>query len=151
LADLDNDGVPNVDDKCPNEVGSKELGGCSKLPGSLSSYLNNYSEFFFDFDSYEIDNSQRKNITSLSKILMKYEYLKINIDGHASSEGESDYNMLLSNRRSISIKNSLVQDGINDSRLSVKAFGEDLPDYAEKPLSERKKNRRVIISVNMDL
>jgi outer membrane protein OmpA-like peptidoglycan-associated protein len=59
--------------------------------------------------------------------------------------------MLLSNRRSISIKNSLVQDGINDSRLSVKAFGEDLPDYAEKPLSERKKNRRVIISVNMDL
>ena len=151
LADLDNDGIPNINDKCPNEAGSKELSGCPKLPSSLSNFLNNYSEFFFDFDSYEIDNSQRKNITSLSKILMKYEYLKINIDGHASSEGESDYNMLLSNRRSISIKNSLVQDGINDSRLSVKAFGEDLPDYAEKPLSERKKNRRVIISVNMDL
>ena len=151
LADLDNDGIPNVDDKCPNEVGSKEIGGCPKLPGSLSSFLNNYSEFFFDFDSYEIDNTQRMNITNLSKILMKYEYVNINIDGHASSEGESDYNMLLSNKRSISIKNSLIQDGINDSRLNVKAFGEELPNYANMPLSERKKNRRVIISVDMDL
>jgi len=151
LADLDNDGIPNVNDKCPNEAGSKELSGCPKLPGSLSNFLNNYSEFFFDFDSYEIENSQRINITSLSKILMKYEYLKINIDGHASSEGESDYNMLLSNKRSISIKNSLIQDGISDSRLNVKAFGEKLPNYAEMPLSERKKNRRVILSVNMDL
>ena len=151
LADLDNDGIPNVNDKCPNEAGSKEFGGCPKLPGSLSSFLNNYSEFFFDFDSYEIDDTQRINITNLSKILMKYEYIKINIDGHASSEGESDYNMLLSNRRSISIKNSLIQDGINDSRLDVKAFGEELPSYANMPLSERKKNRRVIISVDMDL
>ena len=151
LADLDNDGIPNVNDKCPNESGSKEFGGCPKLPGSLSSFLNNYSEFFFDFDSYEIDNTQRINITNLSKILMKYEYIKINIDGHASSEGEQDYNMLLSNRRSISIKNSLIQDGINDSRLDVKAFGEELPSYANMPLSERKKNRRVIISVDMDL
>ena len=92
---------PNINDKCPNEAGSKEFGGCPKLPGSLSSFLNNYSEFFFDFDSYEIDDTQRINITNLSKILMKYEYIKINIDGHASSEGESDYNMLLSNRRSI--------------------------------------------------
>ena len=151
LADLDNDGIPNVNDKCPNESGSKEFGGCPKLPGSLSSFLNNYSEFFFDFDSYEIDDTQRINITNLSKILMKYEYIKINIDGHASSEGESDYNMLLSNRRSINIKNSLIQDGINDSRLDVKAFGEELPSYANMPLSERKKNRRVIISVDMDL
>ena len=151
LADLDNDGIPNVNDKCPNEAGSKEFSGCPKLPGSLSSFLNNYSEFFFDFDSYEIDDTQRINITNLSKILMKYEYIKINIDGHASSEGESDYNMLLSNRRSKSIKNSLIQDGINDSRLDVKAFGEELPSYANMPLSERKKNRRVIISVDMDL
>ena len=151
LADLDNDGIPNVNDKCPNEAGSKEFGGCPKLPGSLSSFLNNYSEFFFEFDSYEMNDTQRININNLSKILMKYEYIKINIDGHASSEGESDYNMLLSNRRSINIKNSLIQDGINDSRLDVKAFGEELPSYANMPLSERKKNRRVIISVDMDL
>jgi outer membrane protein OmpA-like peptidoglycan-associated protein len=51
----------------------------------------------------------------------------------------------------LSIKNSLTQDGINDSRLDVKAFGEEQPNYANIPLSERRKNRRVIISVDMDL
>ena len=56
LADLDNDGTPNVDDRCPNEAGSKEFNGCPKLPISLANFLNNYSEFFFDFDSYELIN-----------------------------------------------------------------------------------------------
>ena len=53
LADIDGDGIPNINDNCPNEAGEKELGGCPKLPISLSNFLNNYSEFFFDFDSYE--------------------------------------------------------------------------------------------------
>ena len=69
----------------------------------------------------------------------------------ASSEGESEYNMLLSKKRSSTIKNTLIKDGINDSRLELRAYGENKPNYANIPLSERKKNRRVIISVNMDL
>ena len=90
-------------------------------------------------------------IKNLSKILIKYEYIKINIDGHASSEGESDYNILLSNERSLNVKMLLIQDGINGSRLDSRAFGEKQPKYDNSPLTERKKNRRVIISVNMEL
>jgi len=151
LADLDNDGIPNIDDKCPNEPGSKEFNGCPKLPISISNFLNDYSEIFFDFDSYQLNENQKLNISNLSKMLMKYRHIKINIDGHASSEGESDYNMLLSNKRSTSIKNILVKDGVNNSRLELRAYGESNPNYANIPLSERKKNRRVIISVKMDL
>ena len=124
---------------------------CPKLPISISNYLNDYSEFFFDFDSYKLNESQKLNISNLSKMLMEYRHIKINIDGHASSEGESDYNMLLSNKRSISIKDILVKDGVNNSRLELRAYGENNPNYANIPLSERKKNRRVIISVKMDL
>ena len=151
LADLDNDGIPNIDDNCPNEAGSKEFNGCPKLPISISNFLNDYSEIFFDFDSYQLNESQKLNISNLSKMLMEYRHIKINIDGHASSEGESDYNMLLSNKRSISIKDILVKDGVNNSRLELRAYGENNPNYANIPLSERKKNRRVIISVKMDL
>jgi len=84
-------------------------------------------------------------------MLMEYSHIKVNIDGHASSEGESDYNMILSNKRSNSVKNILVNDGVADSRLELRAYGENNPNYANIPLSERKKNRRVIISVKMDL
>jgi outer membrane protein OmpA-like peptidoglycan-associated protein len=151
LADLDNDGIPNIDDKCPNETGSKEFNGCPKLPISISNFLNNYSEIFFDFDSYQLSESQKLNISNLSNMLMEYSHIKVNIDGHASSEGESDYNMILSNKRSNSVKNILVNDGVADSRLELRAYGENNPNYANIPLSVRKKNRRVIISVKMDL
>ena len=151
LADIDNDGVPNINDNCPNEAGEEELGGCPKLPVSLSNFLNNYSEFFFDFDSYELNKVQKSNIFNLSKILDKYDYVKVNIDGHASSEGESNYNMQLSQNRSNTIKNTLIENGIKDSRLKTRAYGEEEPSYPNIPLSERKKNRRVILSIDMDL
>ena len=59
--------------------------------------------------------------------------------------------MLLSKKRSSSIKNSLIQDGVDDSRMELRAYGENMPNSANTPLSERKKNRRVIISINMKL
>ena len=151
LVDIDNDGVPNINDNCPNEAGEEELGGCPKLPVSLSNFLNNYSEFFFDFDSYELNKVQKSNIFNLSKILDKYDYVKVNIDGHASSEGESNYNMQLSKNRSNTIKNTLIENGIKGSRLKTRAYGEEEPSYPNIPLSERKKNRRVILSIDMDL
>mgnify|MGYP005737318827 FL=1 len=91
------------------------------------------------------------NLINLSELLKKYEHIDLNIDGHASYEGESAYNMLLSEKRSKSVKESLISDGIQDKRLNNRSFGEDTPNYANIPLSERKKNRRVLISVNKDL
>ena len=141
LVDVDND------DSCPNEAGEKRLNGCPKMPISLSIFLNSYSDYSFDFDSYELSQVQISNISDLSKILIKYDYIKLNIDGHASSEGESEYNMQLSQNRSNSVKNTLINNGVKDSRLKTRAYGESMPSYPDFPLSERKKNRRVKISV----
>ena len=147
LVDVDNDGIPNIDDSCPNEAGEKRLNGCPKMPISLSIFLNSYSDYSFDFDSYELNQVQISNISDLSKILIKYDYVKLVIDGHASSEGESEYNMQLSQNRSNSVKNTLINNGVKDSRLKTRAYGESMPSYPDFPLSERKKNRRVKISV----
>ena len=120
----------------------------SKLkPISLSIFLNSYSDYSFDFDSYELNQVQISNISDLSKILIKYDYIKLVIDGHASSEGESEYNMQLSLNRSNSVKNTLINNGVKDSRLKTRAYGESMPNYPDFPLSERKKNRRAKISV----
>ena len=55
--------------------------------------------------------------------------------------------MQLSQNRSNSVKNTLINNGVKDSRLKTRAYGESMPNYPEFPLSERKKNRRVKISV----
>ena len=93
------------------------------------------------------EKKQKQNILDLSKILNVYNYIKIGIDGHASIEGESDYNLLLSNKRSSSIKDYLTQNGINESRIKINSFGEERPAYSNTPISERIKNRRAVISV----
>ena len=150
LLDLDNDGVPNIDDRCPNESGLKKLNGCPIIPQSLSSYLDNYGEIFFEFDSFKLNSSQIFNLSTLSNLLKKYNYINLNIDGHASYEGESSYNMILSNKRSNSVKGKLLKDGIKDIRLNLRSFGEEEPNYSDLPISEREKNRRVKISINKD-
>ena len=150
LPDLDNDGVPNIDDRCPNESGLKKLNGCPIIPQSLSSYLDNYGEIFFEFDSFKLNSSQIFNLSTLSNLLKKYNYINLNIDGHASYEGESSYNMILSNKRSNSVKGKLLKDGIKDIRLNLRSFGEEEPNYSDLPISEREKNRRVKISINKD-
>ena len=150
LPDLDNDGVPNIDDRCPNESGLKKLNGCPIIPQSLSSYLDNYGEIFFEFDSFKLNSSQIFNLSTLSNLLKKYNYINLNIDGHASYEGESSYNMILSNKRSNSVKGKLLKDGIKDIRLNLRSFGEEEPNYSDLPISEREKNRRVKISINKE-
>jgi len=55
--------------------------------------------------------------------------------------------MILSKNRSKSVKESLISKGINYDRLETRAYGESSPKYQNSPLSERKKNRRVKISI----
>ena len=151
LPDLDNDGVPNTIDKCPNELGSEKFSGCPNLPESISSYLDNYGEIFFEFDSFNLNSKQKLNLSNLSKLLKRYGYIKLYIDGHSSNEGDSNYNLFLSNKRSNNVKEELISEGIGDKRLDTRSFGEDNPNYANDPVSERRKNRRVILSINKDL
>ena len=114
----------------------------------MSTILSNISEIFFEFDSYKLNSQQELSLSNLSKLLKRYNYINLHIDGHSSNEGDSDYNLFLSNKRSSKVKEKLILDGIRDERLETRSFGEDNPDYANDPISERRKNRRVILSVN---
>jgi len=55
--------------------------------------------------------------------------------------------MNLSQNRSINIKELLIEKGIHSDRLKLRAYGEGFSKYPISPLSERKKNRRVKISI----
>ncbi len=70
---------------------------------------------------------------------------KIEIGGHASTEGSDEHNLKLSDARAKSVKRWLVeQGGVEDKRLTAKGYGETkplvVPDDTE---ADREKNRRV--------
>jgi outer membrane protein OmpA-like peptidoglycan-associated protein len=147
LDDIDGDGVPNVEDLCPNEKGDSKFSGCPQLPNSLNDFINN-NEIYFDFDSSETKASEAGKIDNLVKLLNKYIHINISINGHASFEGESLYNQLLSDRRANSIKLLIESGGIDSMRLKVNGFGEDQQKYPNTPPSERAKNRRVQFKID---
>jgi outer membrane protein OmpA-like peptidoglycan-associated protein len=71
--------------------------------------------------------------------------LKLFVKGFASSEGSKAFNQTLSENRAQTVRNYLTGKGIDASRISVEAFGEENPVAENDTPEGRTKNRRVEI------
>ena len=69
------------------------------------------------------------------------------IEGHTDSTGSETLNEKLSAKRAAAVKNYLVQNGIDVSRLESNGFGESNPIDSNKTRAGRANNRRVEIKV----
>lgn len=69
--------------------------------------------------------------------------LKVEVGGHADSQGDAAKNQALSERRAQSVKDFLVGEGVAANRLTVKGYGEDMPVDSNKTAEGRANNRRV--------
>ena len=69
------------------------------------------------------------------------------IEGHTDSTGSVSLNEKLSAKRAAAVKDYLVQNGIDASRLESKGYGESNPIDSNKTRAGRANNRRVEIKV----
>ena len=70
-------------------------------------------------------------------------HTKISIEGHASSDGSSEYNMHLSSNRASMVKKALIEMGVSSSNIMIKNYGEDKPAESNSTSQGRINNRRV--------
>lgn len=92
------------------------------------------------------------NLTPQSKAKLKAtaHWLKVNpdksivVEGHASTNGNHAANQSLSEVRANAVKDQLVSLGVDESRISVEAYGSDRPEVQP---GASPKNRRVIITL----
>jgi outer membrane protein OmpA-like peptidoglycan-associated protein len=75
------------------------------------------------------------------------EVKKIRIEGHASSEGEEDYNKDLSDRRAKAVMDFLIDVGIDSERMEAIGYGEERPIASNDTEEGREKNRRVEFNI----
>ncbi len=68
---------------------------------------------------------------------------KISIEGHTDDDGSAKYNKKLSQRRADSVKQYLIEHGIDEARLVSVGHGEDKPLVANDSDENKEKNRRV--------
>jgi outer membrane protein OmpA-like peptidoglycan-associated protein len=68
---------------------------------------------------------------------------KVEVQGHADSEGPDAYNQQLSEDRANAVRTWLAQHGVPDERLVAKGYGETKPLVPNVVSATRQRNRRV--------
>ena len=83
-----------------------------------------------------------------ANVLSKIPNVNIEIQGHTDSDGNDQYNQVLSEKRAISVKNYLVQKGISVDRLTTAGFGETQPISDNSTPEGKAKNRRIEFQIS---
>jgi OOP family OmpA-OmpF porin len=103
---------------------------------------------YFPFDVSDPEDPFNDEILSLvvstaKKVGDKF----IQVTGHTDRAGNSKYNMVLSKKRSISVKAALIERGVDAKRMNVFYLGEESPATATKDGVRSDNNRRVEIVI----
>ncbi|WP_127845888.1 OmpA family protein [Psychroflexus aestuariivivens] len=146
--DSDNDGVLDKDDMCPDVKGTKSNNGCPEVTEEVQSELNDYAKTVnFNTGKTTITEDSEEALTAIISILEEYPNAKFTVEGHTDSVGSASNNMKLSEARALSVKTYLVENGVEEFRLSSKGYGETKPIASNKTASGRAENRRVEINL----
>ncbi|WP_028374908.1 OmpA family protein [Leeuwenhoekiella sp. MAR_2009_132] len=84
----------------------------------------NLEKIFFDFDKATIRPDAAKILNKLVEVMQKYPNMNIEVASHTDSKGSDGYNLQLSERRAQATVAYLISQGINESRLTAKGYGE---------------------------
>jgi outer membrane protein OmpA-like peptidoglycan-associated protein len=101
----------------------------------------------FDTNSTVVRPGLQSELDRVAGVMNQYPNTLVRVEGHTDSKGSNEYNMDLSNRRALAVKNLLIQRGIADGRLDVAGYGETMPVATNETEAGRQKNRRVEIKI----
>jgi OOP family OmpA-OmpF porin len=172
-SDSDRDGVTNSVDQCPRTVAGAAVDsvGC-ELDDDGDSVVNRLDQcpdttagVRVDVNGCEIRNIINLpgvNFASNSDLLLpgaervladavatlgKYPELIVEVAGHTDSDGADVSNLGLSERRAKTVRDYLVNGGVNATSLSVRGFGESQPVADNSTAAGKAQNRRVELRI----
>ena len=166
--DLDNDGIYDRLDRCPNTPEGTAVDACgcpmettpdkdivsvaAYPPGShgdvqmaiLRRGTFSLDMAFFDTDRSDLRPEAEQALRQVAEVIRGYPTLKFQVGGHADSRGSDEHNQELSEARAHSVRNFLVWEcGVRDLQLSTHGYGERHLSTAERDGDELQANRRV--------
>lgn len=98
----------------------------------------------FALDKSEILPVSFNLLDEVAKVIQENPHVQqISIEGHASDEGDDQYNLTLSKARAEAVRVYLTKKGVAAERLSSTGFGETKPLLPNDSPEGREKNRRV--------
>lgn len=93
---------------------------------------------FFDLNKTDLRTESYVELNKLRDLLQKNPQIKIEIGGHTDTRGDAQDNLNLSEGRANSVKEYLIKQGIDASRLTSKGYGETLPKISDSDIAKIK-------------
>ncbi|MES9991528.1 MAG: OmpA family protein [Candidatus Thiodiazotropha sp.] len=104
-------------------------------------------DVLFSTGKTELLPGAKSTIDKVASFLAEYPDKTLLIEGHTDNVGSDAYNQDLSERRAISVKNALMQAGVDGARIDTMGLGESQPITDNSTSAGRLKNRRVEIVI----
>src|SRR5690242_3856094 len=105
-------------------------------------------DVLFDTNKYTLKSGARESLARIAGIILAYPDLRLEIEGHTDSTGTEDYNQVLSEKRSGSVRDYLVDKGVGINTMIARGLGESDPVASNDSSAGRKLNRRVELIVS---
>ncbi|MGH7380781.1 MAG: OmpA family protein [Candidatus Methylomirabilales bacterium] len=106
-----------------------------------------FKPVFFDFNKAELRPGDRQNLDEAIRWLKANSQARIALDGYADDRGTPPYNLNLSERRAIAVRDYLVAGGINPQRITTTGSGETRAFAPGNDEAAWQLNRRVDLTV----
>lgn len=103
---------------------------------------------FFATDSYRLSGTSKDVIRRQANWLMQNPNISVTVEGHCDERGTREYNLALGERRANSVKNYLVEMGVNPARVNTISYGKEFPEFLGSNSASWAKNRRGVTVVN---
>ena len=102
---------------------------------------------FFEKSKSSLKKSSLVELNKVLKLMQINPDLKVQISGHTDSDGDDDFNLELSINRAKSVVNWLIDNNIDQNRLSFKGYGETRPIEENNSITNKAKNRRTELTI----
>jgi OmpA-OmpF porin, OOP family len=143
LLDSDGDGVVDEKDECPDTPAGDRVDG----RGCSLDKIIELKGVTFEFDKTRLRPDAVTILDWATEILKKYPDMQVEIAGHTDSIGSDEYNQRLSEGRAQAVKDYFIGQGVPDSQMSIRGYGESEPRDTNDTAEGRERNRRVELRI----
>jgi OOP family OmpA-OmpF porin len=150
--DHDGDGVVDNRDQCPSELetrnGYQDADGCpDQLPAEIAKFVGVIPGIEFEPGRSSPRLDSLPTLDAAAKLFARYPDLRLRISVHTDNQGRAADNRALSGRRANSLRDYLIDRGIDAGRVEARGAGQEEPIASNADETGRALNRRVEFSL----
>ena len=105
-------------------------------------------DVLFDTNRAQLKSGGVRAVQKLADVLKQYPQRNIVIEGFTDSVGSDSHNQELSERRANAVRDTLMNMGVDSTRITTRGYGEGFPVAGNDNEAGRQMNRRVDVVIS---